>query len=124
MPLFNGLNLFGPCAKCFVDERPRRLRRLRYPGVDGFRVDDLGSDGAEIRVEGRLIGYDQFELGAYESALEQIRIAGIPYQFVDSHGVTHWPVLLVNWRHASQLYVDGATATAVRDYEWSFERML
>lgn len=90
MPLFNGSAVFGVAVE--VDGphlRARRTQRNTYPGLNGIESIDLGDEGMETSVSGRLFGDTPSDLTAALNVLRAY-VDGNAYLFTDHTGYT-WP---------------------------------
>jgi phage tail tube protein FII len=106
MPFFDGGAIFGGAVE--VDGphlRARRQQRNAYPGLNGIESIDMGDEGMESSVSGRLAGATPLDLTA---ALNVIRsyVDGNAYVFVDHTGYTWTNVLMIEVTTAGRGQLD------------------
>lgn len=88
IPLFGGVEIFGPAPTIIAVVEPVRDQRNMYPGINGFERLLMGSSGARLDVSGILVGDDLTYLGPQEQTWRNLQISSATATVLDTAGFT------------------------------------
>ena len=108
MPVqFDGQNIFGAITRQ-VSLRPRhRMQEESIPGIAGARLYDLGGDGAEWGIRGRIVATGISYAAALASLVDTLMAAASyhnagMYDFTDAGGNTYNNCALTSYQQAGE----------------------